>query len=124
MSAKYLLTVDVPAGLNILDRPSSQSQGALRRRAVGVGTPLEALLIVTPQGVPYAKLVPQNPQRPEWVRMGEAGYATKQPDGSFTFNESIKHYVVVDEMPPDPNDMVAAVNRLADAIFELVKSRG
>ena len=80
MEPKFLLIVKVPRGLNILDTPRPQSAGAVVRRSVPVGTPLDAFGIHNVQGVDYARLVPQNPLKKEWVRVAEADQSIEYVD--------------------------------------------
>lgn len=77
---KFLLIVKVPAGLVILDRPSPRSKGAVVRRAEKAGTALEAYSIHNILGVPYARLVPREPNKPEWVRVKEADSSVEYVD--------------------------------------------
>ncbi len=116
---QYTLIVTDQAGLFILDTPRPQSLGALRRRAVPVGTPLHAYDIVSFGGVPYAYLVPQNAARPEWVRVSEAGGVLFDADGKFVSQqvEGVKAYVKVIRKATTTDDALAdAINNLADAI--------
>jgi len=109
MNARYLLIVKVPRGLTVRNTPRPQSMGGIAMRNVAVGTSLEAYSIHNIDGVDYARLVPQNPQRPEWVRVAEA-------------DRSIVYVDVIDLGNTDPAaDTAAALNRVADAIL-LLKS--
>ncbi len=80
MEPRVLLIVKVPRGLKILDTPRPEGQGALIRRTVAVGTPLEAYGIHNINGVNYARLVPQNPLKQEWVRVAEADHSIEYVD--------------------------------------------
>lgn len=77
LEPKYLLIVKVEKGLNILDRPTST---AIRRRAVPIGTTLDAYRIINVNGVDYAWLVPQNPLKREFVRVAEADHSIEYVD--------------------------------------------
>lgn len=102
-SVKYTLIVKVPRGLNVLDTPRPQGQGALVRRAEAVGKALDAYSIHNIAGVPYARLVPRDPTKPEWVRVREA-------------DNSIE-YVDIIELDDDPQVVLAkAILELASAI--------
>jgi hypothetical protein len=103
MEPKYLLIVKVPRGIAIRDTPRPESQGGRAMRAVGVGTVLFAYNILPVEGVRYARLVPQNPQKPEWVRVAEA-------------DRSIEYVDVYDLEPTEENILAAAIRDLADAI--------
>ena len=102
MEPKYLLIVKVPQGLVIRDTPRPQSQGGIERRRVGAGTPLQAYRIVNVGGVEYAWLVPQNPQKAEWVRVAEADHSIE--------------YVEVLDMEPENDGLAGAIRELAAAI--------
>jgi len=111
MNIKYLLIVKPAAGLNIQDRPAPQSQGAIKRRAVGKGTVLNAANIINFQGVKYAQLVPIDPARPEWVRVAEPGSA-------------VNEYVEVIELAPEPgtpdlSDLATELRALTQAVTSL-----
>jgi len=109
---KLLLIVKVPRGLNILDTPRPQSQGAQVRRAVPVGAGLYAYGIHNIAGVDYARLVPQNPLKPEWVRVAEADH-------------SIEYVDVIDLEPEDDHALLSkALQELATALRELARRSG
>ncbi len=108
MEPKFALIVKVPRGLTIRTSPRPEGQGGNAIRTVPVGTCLEAYSIHTIDGVPYARLVPQNPTRPEWVRVAEA-------------DRSIVYVDVIELDQPADNAVAAALNRIADAI-EALKS--
>ncbi len=80
LEPRYLLIVKVPRGLKILDTPRPEGQGAFSRRIVPVGTPLDAYGIHNINGVDYARLVPQNPLKQEWVRVAEADHSIEYVD--------------------------------------------
>jgi len=114
MEPKYLLIVKQPRGLVIRDTPRPESQGGRTMRNVTVGTQLYAYGIHNIEGVPYARLVPQNPQKPEWVRVEEA--------------DSSIEYVDVIEMEHESDSLTNAINMhsgsitlLAAAIRDLAK---
>jgi len=112
MEAKILLIVLPPAGLNIWDTPRPQSQGALLRRAVAKGTPLYAYRIVNFQGVPYAWLQPQDPNKPEWVRVAEADGVTKYVE------------IIQSEVEPAPNQLAQAIRYAADKLADAIRFSG
>ncbi len=120
---KYMLIVTEPAGWVILDTPRSQSQGAVRRRAEPVGKPLYAYDIIITGGVPYAYLVPQNPARPEWGRVSEAGGVIVNDEGGFEDQvDHVRAYVkVIPLAPSGENDLAAAIRELASAIRSQAK---
>lgn len=68
---KHVLIVKVQNGMKILDRPASTSAGAITRRIVPNGTTLDAYSIHYIEGVPYARLAPQFPNKPEYIRIAE-----------------------------------------------------
>jgi hypothetical protein len=80
MEPKLLLIVKPASGLNVWDLPRPQSQGALKRRAEPKGAQLYAYDIHTFEGVPYARLVPRDATRPEWVRVAEADHSVEYVD--------------------------------------------
>ena len=77
---RYLLIVKVRNGLWIRDTPRPKGQGGADMRVVAVGKPLYAYNIINIDGVPYARLVPQNPLKPEWVRVAEADHSIEYVD--------------------------------------------
>lgn len=107
MEPKYQLIVRNKTGVVIRDTPRPQSEGGVARRTVPVGTTLMCYTILNVGGVDYAQLVPQNPLKPEWVRVAE----------------SDKSVIYVDVYPLEEestNDSIAkALNRIADAIEKL-----
>ena len=98
----------VTKGVIVRDRPAPESQGAIRRRAEPVGTALNVDLTVNIDGVNYARLIPQNPLKPEWVRVAER-------DNSIV-------YLDLYPVEATSDGQAGAINRLADAIFELIKT--
>jgi len=80
MEPKYLLIVKVVRGLAVRDTPRPESQGAKLIRNMPVGSQLYAYDIHHFENVPYARLVPLNAQRPEWVRVAEADNNTVYVD--------------------------------------------
>jgi hypothetical protein len=70
-TVKHVVIVKAKAGMRVLDRPGSTTDGAIVRRNVQNGTPLEAYSIHYIDGVPYARLVPQFPNKPEYIRIAE-----------------------------------------------------
>lgn len=107
MNPRFLLIVKVPAGLNILDLPRPQSQGARVRRAVPVGSVLQALTIVNVAGAEYGWLVPQDPQKPEWVRVKDA-------------NTEYVDRIPLDGINNENAGVALAIKDLADAVRLLV----
>ena len=104
MEPRYLLIVKVPKGLIIRDTPRPESQGGRNMRAVPAGYQLYAYGIHNIGGVNYARLVPQNPQTPEWVRVAEA-------------DQSIVYVDVIDlGGSAVDGPITAALNNIADAI--------
>ena len=80
MDPKFLLIVKVTRGLVVRDTPRSESQGGKAIRNMAVGSQLYAYDIHHFDNVPYARLVPLNAQRPEWVRVAEADNNTVYVD--------------------------------------------
>lgn len=102
-----LLIVKVPRGLSILDTPRSQSMGARVMRVVPVGAQLYSYDVHNIGGVDYARLVPQNPVRPEWVRVAEADH-------------SVEYVDVIKLSAQDPTSALAdAITLLATAVRQL-----
>lgn len=109
MEPKYLLIVKSPRGLIVRDTPRAESQGGRQMRSVSVGTQLYAYGIHNIGGVPYARLVPQNPQKPEWVRVAEA-------DGSVEYVDAIDL-----EQDNATSKLASAITLLATAMRELAR---
>lgn len=109
MEPKYLLIVKVPRGLVIRDTPRPQGQGGSNMRSVPVGASLMCYDIHNIQGVDYARLVPQNPLRPEWVRVAEADHSIEYVD------------VIAIDTPADSGSAIIAdaLNRIASALENL-----
>jgi hypothetical protein len=99
---RFLLIVKQPRGLIVRDTPRAESDGSIRLRTEAVGKQLQAYSIHNINGVPYARLVPQNPTKPEWVRVREA-------DGSI-------EYVDVISLEEVPSALAEAIHHLARAI--------
>ncbi len=108
MEPKYMLVVKQPRGLKVRDRPAPQSMGAVEMRAEPVGKALMCYDKINIQGVDYGRLVPQNPLRPEWVRIAEADH-------------SIEYVEVIELETPQESgrDIANAINRLAAAVERL-----
>ena len=104
---KYLLIVKHKEGLWVRNTPRPQSEGGIGIRKAAVGSSLYAYNIHNINGVPYARLVPQNPTKPEWVRVKEA-------DGSV-------EYVDVIDLYESASGMVNAIDQLAQAIETLAR---
>lgn len=109
MEPNYLLIVKSPRGLIIRDTPRPESQGGRSMRAVPVGTQLYAYDIHTIDGVPYARLVPQNPQKPEWVRVAEADHSIEYVD------------VIVLTVSDSTSELATAITLLATAMREIAR---
>lgn len=111
MEAKYQLIVKVPRGVVVRDRPAPDSMGAVKMRAEPIGKCLMAYTIINIGGVDYAGLIPQNPLKPEWVRVAEADHSIE--------------YVMVIPLDNAGNAQSAsiadALNRIADALAGLKK---
>lgn len=101
---KYLLIVKPASGLIVRDLPRPESQGAIRLRAEPKGRQLYAYDIHNFEGVPYARLVPRDPTRPEWARVKEADGLTVYAD------------VIPIDAEESNGDLVDAIRYLADAI--------
>lgn len=111
MQPRLLLIVTVPDGLFVRDTPRPQSRGSKVLRKVSVGGQLYAYEIhYFVESVAYARIVPINPQRPEWVRVAEA-------DGEKTYVDVIELDV------KDSSKVLAdAITLLANAITLLATS--
>lgn len=113
MEPKYLLIVKVPRGLIIRDTPRPESQGGIRMRTEAVGKQLYAYGVHNIDGVDYARLVPQNPQKPEWVRVAEADHSIEYVD-----------VIPLEESLISGSDAIAkAIDRIADAFEDLAKKK-
>jgi len=110
LEPKYLLIVKVSKGLIIRDTPRPQSEGAIPLRAVAVGKALYAYQIINVAGVDYARLVPQNPIKPEWVRVAE-------PDGSVEYVDVIE----LKTQDSASSALADAITLLATAVHELAR---
>ena len=120
MEPKFQLIVKVPAGLVVRDRPAPESRGAAKMRKEPVGKSLLAYTVINIDGVDYAGLVPQNPLRPEWVRVAEA-------DHSIEYVEVIK--LEGDSASQQVSDstvqrLADAVENMAEALWALSKKQG
>lgn len=104
MEPKLLLIVSVRDGLIVRDTPRPESRGGKALRKVPVGSQLYAYEIHYFENVAYARIVPINPQRPEWVRVAEA-------DGGITYVDVIELDVI------DSSKALAnAITLLANAV--------
>lgn len=111
MEPRYLLIVKVPKGIVIRDTPRPESQGGRAMRSVAIGTSLYACSIINVDGVEYAQLVPQNPLKPEWVRVAEADHSMEYVD-------------VLELETQDTNTALAnAITLLATAVRELANKK-
>jgi len=112
---KYLLIVRAKAGLKVRDTPRPESEGGVARRSEPVGKQLYAYDIHWIGPVQYARLVPQNPLKPEWVRVAEA-------DNSVVYVDVI----ALEGSTGGDNGVgaiAAALNRIADALLVLAGSK-
>jgi hypothetical protein len=105
MEPKFLLIVKVPRGIVVRDTPRPESQGGRAMRNVAAGTALYAYDIHNIAGVEYARLVPQNPQKPEWVRVAEA-----QPGMEYV------DVYPLEKIDSENEALVAAIRELTNAI--------
>ncbi len=102
---RYLIIITAPAGLKIMDTPRPQSQGAIVRRAEGKGSQLYAYKIINFAGVDYAMLVPRDPNKPDWMRMGEADRPRLYAEETDLLGGDV-----------DDDPIARALNNIADAI--------
>jgi hypothetical protein len=98
----YKAIVIAPKGINIYDRPAAQAKGAIKRRSEPNGKHLIVETFFNIEGVPYAALVPQNPDKPEYIRIAER-------DGS------IKYVELVD-LASDQQELITAIRELTEAL--------
>lgn len=109
-----MLIVKAPRGLVVRDAPLSQAAGGLGMRTVKAGAALMCYDIHNIQGVDYARLVPQNPLKPEWVRVAEADH-------------SIEYVDVIplgQDAYGDGGELAAAITRLAISIELMAENFG
>lgn len=92
-------------GMDILDRPISQSEGAKVLRKEQCGTRLTAIAKIFKNGVPYAVLVPREPNKPEYMRIAER-------DNSIVFAEVI-------EIEPETDKIAEAIKELTEVVRTL-----
>lgn len=126
MQPKFLLIVTETAGWVILDTPRARSSGALSRRAEPVGKPIHAYEIILFDGVPYAYLIPQDTNKPEWGRVGEKGSVIINGDGTITQVEGVKAYVKVTNLQTSTEgggDIASALREVAASIRLLANSK-
>jgi len=109
MEPKYQLIVKVPSGMKITNLPRPKSQGRIEMRGVAVGTVLNCTAIINVDGVSYGQLVPQNPQKPEWIRIKDADM------------EYVDVIPLQSDAQTGSGDIAAAINRLATAVEALRK---
>jgi hypothetical protein len=108
---KLLLIVKAVKGLVVRDTPRPESRGGKALRSVPVGAQLYAYEIHYFESVAYARLVPINPQRPEWVRVAEADGETEYVD------------VIELETQDSTASLANAITLLATAVRELAKKQ-
>jgi hypothetical protein len=116
---QFLLIVTEKAGWVLLDTPRSRSEGALQRgAALPVGKSVYAYDILSIDGVPYASILPDDPSKPLFGRVGEFGSVVFDQDGNFVSQKGdVKSYVKVIRLRGGSKDpLAAAINNLADAI--------
>lgn len=119
MDAKYELKVIVPLGAKILDQPRPEAKGAHKRRDDPVGTKLQATDILIIEGVPYGELIPRDPQKPEYVRISEAGGLVKdQVTGKVTQFDGVLTYCQVKNLvtTAPASDLVSALQQHTTAL--------
>lgn len=73
---KLLLIVTYVPGLTVRDTPRPEARGGKVLRKVSLGSQLYAYEVHEFDGLSYARIVPINPQRPEWICVanGETEY--------------------------------------------------
>lgn len=100
---KHVVIVKVSKGMKVLDRPAPTTDGALTRRIVPNGTSLDAYSIHYIDGVPYARLAPQFPNKPEYIRIAER-------------NEAMVYCDVIDLEPKQDTRLLDVLERIATAL--------
>ncbi len=103
-----MLIVKVVRGLIVRDTPRPESEGGRPMRSIPVGAQVYAWDIHNIGGVNYARLVSQNPQRPEWVRVSEA-------------DNSIVYVDVIPLESSEDASLVHALHELTVAVKEVAK---
>lgn len=107
-NVNHVVIVKAKAGMRILDRPASTTDGAIVRRTVSNGTTLDAYSIHYIDGVPYARLAPQFPNKPEYIRIAERVRVCY---------ESLIYCDVINlNAPPPSGDLLAILTRIAEAL--------
>ena len=104
-TVKHVVIVQAKAGMRVLDRPGSTTDGAIVRRAVPSGSTLDAYSVHYINGVPYARLVPQFPTKPEYIRIAER-------DESIVYCDVIN----LEAEAQVPSDLLAVLERIAKAL--------
>jgi hypothetical protein len=120
--ARYILKIIVPLGIKILDSPRPESSGARMRRTEAVGVALQAKDILIIAGVPYGELISRDPQKPEYIRISEAGGLVKdQLTGKAVQFDNVLTYCQVTNLDvvPATDPIVSALNRIADALEDI-----
>jgi len=109
MEPKFLLIVKVPRGIVIRDTPRPESQGGRPMRSIAVGAQIYAYGIHNINGVEYARLVPRDPTRQEWIRVAEADHSIEYVD------------VINLDSNDSTGELVDAITLLATAVRDLAR---
>jgi len=120
LQPKFRLIVTEPFGWKILDRPQPIGGGANSPRADMVGSLKYAYEIISIDGVPYACLVPKDPNKVEWGRVAEQGGALFDDDGNYVEQvKGIRAYVKVIPLINNESLLVVVIRELISAIVNL-----
>ena len=108
---KHILTVKVSKGLVIRDSPRPESQGGNARRTVPVGKTLYAYNIFDVGPVPYAELVPEDPTKPEFVRVREADFSILYVDVFTLPQDEVSDMTAIHLVLVEIRDVLEAMRR-------------
>jgi hypothetical protein len=120
LQPKFRLIVTEPAGWRILDRPQPIGGGANSPRSDMVGSLKYAYEIISIEGVPYACLVPKEPNKVEWGRVAEQGGVLFDDHGEYVEQvKGVRAYVKVIPLVDNESLLVVVMRELINAIINL-----
>lgn len=117
LEPKYRLIVIEPFGWKILDRPTATANSS---RADVVGRMRYAYDIISYEGVAYASLVPNDPNKIEWGRVAEQGGVLFDDDGNYVKQvKGVRAYVKVIPLINNESILISVMRELIIAIVNL-----